>query len=187
MNSVGICNVDCNIIQTIPLRDLLLEYTSDTEQQRKKVQMRIEELVNRRNEVAHGATTDDIIDIDSFDDMLRFTAAYCESLNKLLEQELMAYRWEQLSSATYTPINVYDNRIAVLKVKNVNISIGSKLLIKKHNFPLYHEAQILGLRVKNNTTGKEEERESIEINDEEHLISIEVSAKLKENRELKFI
>ena len=187
MSSVGIENVDCNIIQLSPLSDLLLESTPDKEQQRKLVAMRLEELVDRRNEIAHGAISDDIVDIVSFEDMLRFTAAYCDSLNKLLEYELLAYKWEQISSTTYTPIDVYDNRIVVLKVKNVNISIGSKLLIKKHKFPLYHEAQILGLRVKNNTTGKEEERESIEINDEEHLISIEVSDKLKENRELKFI
>lgn len=187
MNSVGICNVDCNIIQTIPLRDLLLEYTSDTEQQRKKVQMRIEELVNRRNEVAHGATTDDIIDIDSFDDMLRFTAAYCESLNKLLEQELMAYRWEQLSSTCYTPINIYGNKIVELKVKNIRLSIGKKLLIKKQRYPAYLEANIIGLNVKNNTTGVIEKKESIDINNEEHLISVKVSANLKMNREFKFI
>lgn len=186
MNSVGIDNVDCNIIQLSPLSDLLLELTTDKEQQRKMVAMRLEELVDRRNEIAHGAISDDIFDIVSFEDMLKFTSAYCDSLNKLLKYELLAYKWEQVSSTTYTPINVYDNRIAVLKVKNVNISIGGKLLIKRHNFPLYHEAQILGLRIKNNTTKKEEERDSIEINDEEHLISIEVSAKLKTNMAFKF-
>ena len=187
MSSVGIDNVDCNIIQLSPLSDLLLESTPDKDQQRTMVAMRLEELVDRRNEVAHGAISDDIIDIDCFEDMLKFTADYCDSLNKLLKHELLKYKWEQMSSTTYTPINVYDNRIAVLKVKNVNISIGSKLLIKRHKFPLYLEAQILGLRVKNNTTEIEEEKDGIEINDEEHLISIEVSAKLKENRELKFI
>lgn len=187
MKSVGIDNVDCNIIQLSPLTDLLLESTPDKEQQRTMVAMRLEELVDRRNEVAHGAISDNIIDIDYFEEMLKFTAAYCDSLNKLLKHELLTYKWEQTSSTTYTPINVYDNRIAVLKVKNVKISIGCKLLIKKHKFPLYLEGQVLGLRVKNNTTEIEEEKDSIEINDEEHLISIEVSAKLKENRELKFI
>lgn len=187
MKSVGIDNVDCNIIQLSPLTDLLLESTPDKEQQRTMVAMRLEELVDRRNEVAHGAISDNIIDIDYFEEMLKFTAAYCDSLNKLLKHELLTYKWEQTSSTSYTPINVYDNRIAVLKVKNVKISIGSKLLIKKHKFPLYLEGQVLGLRVKNNTTEIKEEKDSIEINDEEHLISIEVSAKLKENRELKFI
>lgn len=187
MRSVGIEHVDCNIIHLNPLSDLLSESTHDEEQQRKMIAMRLEELVDRRNEVAHGAVSDDIIDIDRFEDILKFTLAYCESLNKLLEHELLGYKWEQIPSTTYTPIKVYDNRIAVLTVKNVNISVGSKLLIKKHKFPLYFEGQILELRVKNNTTEIEEVKESIDINDEEHLISIEVSAKLKENRELKFI
>ena len=187
MNSVGICNVDCNIIQTNPLRDLLLESTSDREQQRKKVQMRIEELVNRRNEVAHGATTDDIIDIDSFEDMLRFTIAYCESLNKLLGHELMACRWEQLSSTCYTPITLHGNKIVELKVKNIRLIVGQKLLIKKQRYPAFLEAKIIGLNIKNNTTGAIEKKESIDINDEEHLISVKVSANLKMNREFKFL
>lgn len=187
MSSIGIDNVDSNIIQLSPLSDLLLESTPNNEQQQTMVAMRLEELVDRRNEVAHGAISVDIIDIDRFEEILKFTDAYCESLNKLLEHELLGYKWEQIPSTTYTPIKVYDNRIAVLTVKNVNISVGGRLLIKKHKFPLYFEGQILELRVKNNTTEIEEAKESIDINDEEHLISIEVSAKLKENRELKFI
>lgn len=187
MSSVGIDNVDCNIIQLSPLSDLLLELTPDKEQQRKMVAMRLEELVNRRNEVAHRAISDDIINIDSFEDMLKFITVYCESLNKLLVHELLAYKWEQVPSTTYTPSNVYGNAIAELKVKNIHLNIGKKLLIKKQDYPEYIETEIIGLHIKNNTTGDIEEKDSIDINDEEYLISVKVSDKLKINRELKFI
>lgn len=187
MNSVGICNVDCNIIQIGPLSDLFSESTLDKEQQRRMVSMRLEELVNRRNEVAHGAISDDIVDIVSFEDMLKFIASYCDSLNKLLEHELMAHRWEQSSSICYTPLNVHGNKIAELKVRNISLNIGKKLLIKKQGYPAYIEAKIIGLNIKNNTTGVIEKKECIDITDEEHLISVKVSAKLKDNRELKFI
>lgn len=187
MRSVGIDNVDCNIIQLSPLSHLLSESTSDREQQRRKVHIRIEELVNRRNEVAHGATTDDIIDIDSFEDMLKFITVYCESLNNLLTNELLAYKWEQVSSTTYTPNKIYKDGIAVLKVKNIHLNIGKKLLIKKQDYPEYIETEIIGLHIKNNTTGDIEEKDSIDINDEEYLISVKVSNELKINRKLKFI
>lgn len=186
MNSVGICNVDCNIIQLSPLSDLLSESTHDKEQQRRMVAMRLDDLVNKRNEIAHGAIIDNIIDIESFEDILKFISAYCDSLNTLLKHELLAQKWEQLSCTIYTPINVYGNNIAELKVKNIQLSIGNKLLIKKQSFPSYQEAEIKEIRIKNNTIGSIEKVESININDDEHLISIEVSAKLKGNRELKF-
>ena len=186
MNSVGICNVNSNIIQLSPLSDLLSESTPDKEQQRTMVTMRLEDLVNRRNEIAHGTATDDIIDIDSFEDLLKFIVCYCDSLNQLLDHELMALKWEQSSSICYTPLNVYGNEIAELKVKNISLSIGKKLLIKKQSYPACFEAKIIGLNIKNNTTGVIEKKESIDINDEEYLISVKVSAKLKDNYELKF-
>lgn len=119
--------------------------------------------------------------------MLKFITVYCESLNKLLAHELLAYKWEQVPSTTYTPSNVYGNAIAELKVKNIHLNIGKKLLIKKQDYPEYIETEIIGLHIKNNTTGDIEEKDSIDINDEEYLISVKVSDKLKINRELKFI
>ncbi len=186
MSSVGIDNIDCNIILLSPLSDLLLESTPNKEQQRKMVAMRLEELVDRRNEVAHGAISDDIIDIDRFEEILKFTRAYCYSLNELLECELLECRWEQLPSMSYIPTKVHRNSIAELKVTNFQLNIGDKLLIKRPKFPAYVEVEVLGLRIKNNLTGTIEENDSIDIGDEEHLISIKVSTTIKNNIEFKF-
>ena len=184
--SIGISNINYNITRLPPLFNLLSDSTQDNEQQRKKVQMRIDELVERRNEVAHGVTTDDIIDIDSFEDILKFIAAYCNSLNELLEHELLAYKWEQLSSNIYTPIKIYNDCIAELKVNNIHLSVGNKVIIKKKRFPSYIEVKIIEIRVKDNATGNIDKKESIHIN-EEHLISIQLSTNLKQNNELKFV
>ena len=108
LSSIGISNVNCNIIQISPLLGLLSELTHDKEQQRKMVQMRIDELVDRRNEVAHGVTTDNIIDVEGFEDILNFTKKYCESLNGLLENELLACKWKQSPSNCYSPDRVYE-------------------------------------------------------------------------------
>lgn len=185
MSSIGIFNVNGDIVKISPLSDLLTEATTDVEHQRKMVQFRIDDLVDRRNEVAHGVTTDDIIDIDSFEKMLNLIQKYCLSLNKLLEHKLLTYMWEHSSSSIYIPDKVYGNFIVALKVKNIQIGVGDKILIERNNYPRYIEATILGIRIKDDIKILEEQ--SLFIDDLERLISIKVTCKIKINDHIKFI
>ena len=188
-NSIGVKELLGHIILIDPLSSFLFGITSDKEQQKTMIPLRIDDLVNRRNEIAHGANTDDIIDNDSFSEMLNFIQLYAESLNILLIDELLRHKWSNSPSDTVSPLKVYPNiNVIELMIKNQQLSIGDNLILHRHQHPQFIESNIIGLQIKDNDTGEIIDKENIDVtDDEDHLISIKVSTEVKNRYKLKFI
>jgi len=97
----------------------------------------IDDLVSRRNDIAHGARIDDTI-LD-FDEHIEFLEYYCEAIFKVLEQETMKYKSEHLYTKIENILNVFKdskteiNSILHIEVKNCKIKVGDCIMIKNLN------------------------------------------------------
>ena len=188
-NSIGVKELLGHIILIDPLSSFLFGITSDKEQQKTMVPIRVDDLVNRRNEIAHGANTADIIDNDTFSEMLNFIQLYAESLNILLNDELLTHKWSNSPSETVSPLKVYPKiNVIELVIKKQQLSMGDNLILHRHQYPQFIEANIIGLQIKDNDTGEITDKENIDVTDDEyHLISIKVNTEVKDRYKLKFI
>jgi hypothetical protein len=88
----------------------------------------IDELVERRNLVAHGII-DDIETVDLLKDRCRFVCAFAHSLLELLQQEVLRIEISRGSvQALGRPIAVFDNRIACFESEKCKIAVGDRIV-----------------------------------------------------------
>lgn len=88
----------------------------------------IDDLVDRRNAIAHG-TIDDIETVDLLTVRCRFVSTFVTALYELLQQELL--RAEVSCSSTQRlgiPIDVFDGRIVCFESERCKISIGDRMV-----------------------------------------------------------
>lgn len=108
----------------------------------------IDDIVERRNTIAHGAEIVDILDEDSVSDAIAFFEAYAEALTLFLKDYIYSNIWKSISTPEIKPTNVYQSNIAVFTVTNITIKEGMTLLVKNTNdhYPVYYEVLVEEIR-----------------------------------------
>ncbi len=112
----------------------------------------IDELVERRNAVAHGMINDDILNANRILDTCTFIKIFSESLTNYLSDLVLKRLFdEDVETANkqfkkLQIINIYDSRILCINSNNMNISVGSKIIIASANVPEFQEATIQSIQ-----------------------------------------
>lgn len=107
----------------------------------------IEDLVERRNVVAHGSNVDDLLSLDILDEYAEYVfllmrAIYSSSLQEYYSVMITAGVAKNMGHA----IQVYDNRIVCLNSANTLIKIG-QVLIGKNNRGHLHWGNIESIQI----------------------------------------
>lgn len=93
----------------------------------------IDELVDRRNDIAHGEDIDDILNITEFDEYVNFLEAYGKAIFQALNERLIEFEAEHLYQEIESE-NVHSvlrsGSILCFKVENNKICIGDFIIVK---------------------------------------------------------
>ncbi|MCB4748757.1 MAG: hypothetical protein LGB67_01595 [Sulfurovum sp.] len=108
----------------------------------------IDDLVTRRNDIAHGTTIDDILALSEFDTFIDFLKKYGEAIFKALDMKDIEYEIMHLYSKIEHVIDVYNNTILVFTIENNKIQIGDYIILKTNNGNFYKK-KILSIEVDN--------------------------------------
>ena len=88
----------------------------------------IDDLVDRRNLVAHGII-DDIETVDLLNERCRFVGTFAEALYELLQQELLAVEVAHRPSyALGRPVKVFNDHVVCFEAQNCKIAVGDRIV-----------------------------------------------------------
>ncbi len=109
---------------------------------------KIDDLVERRNELAHGTETLELMDSEPFSEYLTFLSIYAETINNYLDNELKHFGWGLVQSNVIEP-RVFSNNIIRLKAEHTEVGTefykGQKLFVLRDE--KYYDGMIANIRV----------------------------------------
>jgi hypothetical protein len=116
---------------------------------------KVNELVARRNTIAHGAPINDLLDLSALEPYIDFLEKYCIAIFGVLEEKnIENHTIEQYQKVDI--INIFNKKIIACSIENYEIKIGDWLIIKtaeQGNERFYKKAiQSLGTHGKNDYT-----------------------------------
>jgi len=92
---------------------------------------KINDLVERRNQIAHGSETlDNILDISELKLYIDFLETYCQSIYEILFDELIKkesmYKFQKIEKV----IEIYSKKILAFEIENYTIKVGDILIVE---------------------------------------------------------
>jgi hypothetical protein len=93
----------------------------------------IDDIVTRRNDIAHGVNIDNILGITEFDDYIEFLEKYGQAIFETLVEKETEYEASYLYTQIGSVIKIYDKRILCFEIENNKIKVGDKIIIKTTN------------------------------------------------------
>ncbi|MEJ9143542.1 MAE_28990/MAE_18760 family HEPN-like nuclease, partial [Bacillus thuringiensis] len=168
-SKVGIENISSLILRYPLFNDYLIENEID-----KSIAFNIiNDLADRRNQVAHGSV-DSILDKDILSQYVEFLDIYCNSLYSVLFMNTLNYRVSKNihQYCLHSPIEVFGRAIVCFKIVNTHIQLGDTLYAKTNNLaePIRY-GTIISMRLNDVEVSEVKE-------DQEGLISIKVDCKV---------
>lgn len=129
-NKVGIENIS-SLILRYPLFN---KYLAENEINKSIAFNIINDLADRRNQVAHGSV-DSIIDKDTLSEYIDFLDLYSSSLYAVLFMNILDYRVSKNihQYSLNSPIGIYGKNIVCFKITNTHIRLGDTLYAKTNN------------------------------------------------------
>ena len=131
MEGLGAINIKSNLKKYEPLKGYMNSQGYGDDVADMVLFHEIENLVERRNEVAHGGS-DNLLGDNEFDTMMNFVSIYAETLNNYMNDELYRVEWEKTKESAERSIDhrFLDGMVAVLTIANQTIRKGNKYIVK---------------------------------------------------------
>ncbi|MBW4505143.1 MAG: hypothetical protein KME64_01270 [Scytonematopsis contorta HA4267-MV1] len=92
---------------------------------------KINDLVERRNQIAHGSETlDNILDISELEPYIQFLEKYCQAIFEILSEELIKkesiYTFQKIENV----VKIFGNKILAFEIENYTIKVGDILIVE---------------------------------------------------------
>ncbi|AFZ01947.1 MAE_28990/MAE_18760 family HEPN-like nuclease [Calothrix sp. PCC 6303] len=134
----------------------------------------INDLVERRNQIAHGSEILDILNISELESYIQFLEKYCQAVFEILAEEFIKqesiYTFQKIEKV----IKIFGNRILAFEIENYKIKIGDILIIETIEGKFYKKP-ILTIELNN------ESHAEIIIMEKQN-IAVSVEPSIKENQ-----
>ena len=127
---VRVENVSRRILEFTVFRDYLKTVNPDRDVANIKVEEAfsfLEDLAERRNEVAHGPPSE-ILNNDILLDYITFFEAYGPALYEVGYESTLPHLVQHRAIELGTPIDVFNNKIVCISVKNTTVRVGDLLI-----------------------------------------------------------
>jgi hypothetical protein len=135
---------------------------------------KINDLVERRNIIAHGSIIDDILDISQVEPYIKFLEVYCQAIFEILSEKVIKYESIHSFQKIEKIIKIFNNQILAFEIENYLIKVGDSLIIETLNGDFFKKT-ILSIQL-NNKSCKEL------LISEKTNIAISVNFKIKDNQ-----
>ncbi|MEY3401781.1 MAG: hypothetical protein RLZZ86_1396, partial [Cyanobacteriota bacterium] len=136
---------------------------------------KINDLVERRNQIAHGSEeVDDILSISELEPYIQFLEKYCQAIFQTLFEELIKQESIHIFQKIENVINTYGNKVLAFELENYTIKVGDMLIVETKESRFYKKP-ILTIEL-----DKTEYRELTII--EKTSIGVSVEPKIKNNQ-----
>lgn len=109
----------------------------------------IDDLVSRRNDIAHGRDIDNILNITEFDDYMSFLEEYGNAIFRIIEEKEIEYEAKFNFTRIENIKGVYNHKILCFEIEDTTLNLGDPIIVKTSS-KNYIKKYILGIQVKNN-------------------------------------
>lgn len=200
-SEIGFININDVVIKYEPLKTYLFkQYPNaqhiETSQKLDLYFQQLDDLVERRNEIAHGSQSSPITNNDDFREILSFVSFYAASLNSFLMDRVYEKQWEfNKTKAVKIKKVFHSGSVALLNVEEMKVNgidsfvVGDSLLVnyKESDCSRFFMSKIEEIRVDLKNGGTDKVVGLANVNEEIENISIGVSKKVKSGQKLKVI
>ncbi|MDB9458010.1 MAE_28990/MAE_18760 family HEPN-like nuclease [Dolichospermum circinale] len=95
---------------------------------------KINDLVERRNEIAHGSEKsteeDNLLQISELEPYIQFLEKYCQAIFQTLFEQVIKEESRHTFQKIENVINTYDNKILAFELENYTIKVGDILIVE---------------------------------------------------------
>ncbi|MCA2735419.1 MAG: hypothetical protein IM470_16670 [Microcystis sp. M158S2] len=91
---------------------------------------RIDDLVERRNEIAHGAETLNILSKSELEPYIKFLEKYCQAVFEILTEQFIKQKSIHKFQKIENVINVFNKTILAFEIENYTIKVGDTLIVE---------------------------------------------------------
>ena len=200
-NEIGILNINDNLVKYEPFKSCLINQNPDFQylEPNKKKELyfqKLDDLVERRNEIAHGSRSSEILNSDIFTELLFYISCYAESMNSFLFDRVREKQWQSIKTKAIKIHNVFNKgKVALLNVEEMkgngidSFAVGDLLLVnyKESDCSRFIMAKIEEIRVDLKNGEKEKVVDTAIVNEEIEEISVGVSEKVKSGQKIKLM
>lgn len=148
MTDLGATNIKSGMKKYEPLNTYIVVHEIAEDNIDEAINLKLGDLVERRNEVAHGAIGT-MLGKEEYEEMMQFTDLYAKTINAYMNDELMRVEWDLYNMvSTFSPFHLYhENTVAAFHVEDVTIKNGQRYLIKwpHGRYPRYSEKTVIEL------------------------------------------
>lgn len=188
-DSLGIQNFD-NLLKYPPLASYLEEKGLSKQPTDRKVSI-LNDMVERRNQIAHGAEPIDILDDNGILEIVSYANLYACSLNSFLQDTLWPSLLNKENNPSFVPIikTYRPGDIAELVINNIEVSKGQPVLVKNSetHYPQYYHTRVLSMKFLDKETQTPKDADRIKASgNEPMLVSLKLTQKISNNASLCF-
>ncbi|MGJ5629363.1 MAE_28990/MAE_18760 family HEPN-like nuclease [Nostoc sp. CALU 1950] len=134
----------------------------------------INDLVERRNQIAHGSEVLDILSISGLEPYIQFLEKYCQALLEILVEEFIKKESISTFKKIEKVIKIFSNKVLAFEIENYTIKVEDMLIIETAEGNFYKKP-ILTIQLNNDSYTE------LRITEKAN-ISISVDTKIKENQ-----
>lgn len=185
---LGIQNINQQIINNYNFRQYLIEKASYTREalvtpskgEYRNILLKIDELVQVRNQISHGQSNNESqrLQLDIYID---FIEQYIYALQEVLLETILPFEVQKKGTKLGELIQVIDDSIICVKVSNLSLKIGDRIISCNSNTNSYAQGKIISMQVNH------QDKQQITIDEHPINIGIKVNFKVKDNQEFYLI
>jgi hypothetical protein len=107
-----------------------LDKTTISQTSKDDLYNKINDLVERRNQIAHGSEVLDILGISALEPYIQFLDKYCQAIFQTLFEQLIKQESIHIFQKIENLINTYGNKVLVFEIENYTIKVGDMLIVE---------------------------------------------------------
>lgn len=147
---LGIHNINKKALLYNPFKDrVALAFSNPAGVELKRIFNILDDLIERRNDVAHGVGSFELLDKSIFIEYIDFIEDYSRSLLSVLIDECNKLRYQLSHSLSL--VAVFNNTILCTEPIGLTVKVGDQIVMKKPegNTPQYGISTIIGMEINN--------------------------------------
>lgn len=179
-NNIGINGILNEVVKIDDFRNYIKNDLGADDQEleainKKKMFDKLDDLATRRNSIAHGTISDDLLGIELISNYIEFINALIISINKVLQNKIIYYEFEFCRKEELNkPIKIINNEILCLELNYQKLKIGDKIFAYNKINENIKFGSIISMKIGDDSITETPLRDSIKV-------GVKVNFKAKEN------
>lgn len=135
---------------------------------------KINDLVERRNQIAHGSETLDILGLSGLEPYIQFLEVYCQAIFETLFEKIIKQESIHTFQKIEKVVKIFSSKILAFEIENYTLKVGDMVIVETAEGRLYKKP-ILEIQLDNMT------HQELTISENTN-ISVRVDPKIKDNQ-----